>query len=296
MSWKIAVTTIPAPLESLPIDDAQIPFMHQCYIHTADDVTDTTMVWGSQVDMTALREWLTRTNATSDIVHGPITVLARAVALALKKHPEANRRLLGKRIYQFRECNVLLPVLSKHGPAMHLLRQVDQLSYREIAAQLRDEVVGVLAQQGERNLSARVSRRLPYALRGLGVRFLLWLANHIRMPLRPLSQHLNGAPVLINYFGFPCAPPLVAYKPSRFGSRAILLNVTLGPTTMTPVVKEDAIVVRPISGLFVRCDHRTMDARQLSNFVQAIVKTLEQPAAFDTAASPVGNSPTQVAT
>lgn len=275
------MTTIPSPLESVPVDDAQIPFMHQCYIHTADDVTDTTMVWGSQVDMTALREWLTKANEASDVVHGPIAVLARAVALALKKHPEANCRLLRKRIYRFRECNVLLPVLSKLGPAMHLLRQVDQLSYREIAIQLRDEVVGVLAQSGERNLSARVSRCIPYALRGVGVRLLLWIANHIRVPLRPISQHLNGAPVLINYFGFPCAPPLVAYKPSRFGSRAILLNVTLGPTTMTPVVRDDAIVARPISGLFVRCDHRTMDARQLSNFVQTIVKILEQPAAFD---------------
>lgn len=278
----------PAPIEQRPVDHRQIPFLNECYTYTASDATDTTMVWGSQIDMTGMRQFLAERGAAGNVLITPPAILARAVGLALAQHPEANARLLGSRTYRFTEQNVLMPVLAKFGPTLALLRRVDELSYERIAESLREMALEARDQSSESSASARFAKQLPDFLRPWGVRTLLWISNRIRRPLRPFSQHLNGAPVLINYFGFPCAPPLLAYKPSRFGSRAVLLNVTLGPATAMPVVVDNEIVIRPMAGLFVRGDHRTMDGKQLSSFVKTIAGILEHPADHDRLGTPSG--------
>ncbi len=239
------------------------------------------MVWGSNVDMTGMRAFLTEKNATAKAFLTPTAILARAVGLALAQHPAANCRLLGTRIYQFSQQNVVLPVTTKSGPRLALLRQVDEHSYEHIAAELLREITSEITHSTEVSFGQRVALRLPPFLRGIGVRTLLWLANHIRLQMCPITEHLGGAPVIINHFGFRGAPPMIGYKPSRFGSRSLLLNITLGPVAQQPVVVDNTIVIRPVSGLFVRADHRTMDGRQLSDFVATIIQILEDPATFD---------------
>jgi hypothetical protein len=275
------VKTVPPPIQDRPNPDADAPFLHQCYTFSASDHSDGTMVWGSQVDMTQMRGFLTEKNATAKVFLTPTAILARAVGLALGKHPEANCRLLGTRIYQFTQQNVVLPVTTKTGPRLTLLRQVDEHSYEHIAAELLQEVTSELTHSTPISIGQRIALRLTPFFRGIGVRMLLWLANHIRLPMRPITEHLAGAPVIINHFGFRGAPPMIAYKPSRFGSRSLLLNVTLGPTSQQPMVIDNKIVIRPVSGLFVRADHRTMDGHQLSDFVASIIKVLENPGRFD---------------
>ncbi len=275
-----------APVHSRPVEDRQIPFLNLCYDDTTGNTTDTTMVWGSQLDMTPMRAFLAEINTSSQIVISPSAILARAVAIALSQHEWANSRLIGARTYRFREQNLLLPVQTPHGTALTLLRNVDRMSYEQIALQIRDDAIQARDADSAINRGARISRRLPAWIRRRVVRLLLWLANHFRLPVLPVNQHLTGAPVMINYFGFPCAPPLISYKPSRFGSRALLINVTLGPAHSQPCVVEDTLQIRPVAGLFVRADHRTMDARQLSQFVTTIRNVLLNPREHDLASSP----------
>lgn len=274
----------PAPVHSQPVDQRQIPFLNLCYDYTTGNTTDTTMVWGSQVDMTLLREYLAEVNATSRAIVSPLSILARAVALALKKHEVANSRLIGSHTYRFREQNILLPVQTPHGTALTLLRGVDEMSYEGIAEQVRDDALRARDPTSELNRGARFNRMLPRFLRRHSVRLFLWIANHFKLPILPINQHLTGAPVMINYFGFPCAAPLVSYKPSRFGSRALLINVTLGPAHPQPFIVDNAVQIRSVAGLFVRADHRTMDARQLSDFVATIMEVLSNPQQHDLAA------------
>jgi hypothetical protein len=274
------VTSMHLPLKDRPLLDEDVPFFHECYTHTTNDSSEGTMVWGTQVDMTSLREYLKDWNSSNDTLLTPMTILAHAVGLALQKHPAANCRILGTRIYRFTEQNVVLPIQTKVGPRLILLRRVDERSYREIATELLEVVTSTITNTMKISFGEKVARRLPSMLRGLGVRTLLWLSNRIRLPIIPITQHLVAAPVIINHFGFSGAPPLLSYKPSRFGSHALLLNVTLGPTHPQPVVRDGAVVIRPISGLFVRGDHRTMDGGQLAGFVRTIVEILEDPGRF----------------
>ncbi len=273
------------PLNDHPLPDDAVPFLHECYTHTANDNSDGTMVWGSQVDMTRCRKFLKDWNTSSDTILTPTAILAHAVGVALREHPAANSRILGTKIYRFTEQNVVLPVLTKIGPRLILLREVDKRSYKEIAAELFESVASTVGNNMQISFGEKVARRLPSVLRGWAIRMQLLLANRVRLPIRPVTQHLVAAPVIINFFGFPCAPSLVSYKPSRFGSNALLMNVTLGPTHLQPVVHDNTVVIRPISGLFVRGDHRTMDGAQLAAFVRTLVDILEDPEKF------AGNDP-----
>jgi hypothetical protein len=274
------VTSQNLPLENRPLLDEDVPFFHECHTHTTNDGSDGTMVWGTQVDMTGIRTLLKQWNSANDILLTPMAVLAHAVGLALQKHPAANCRILGSKVYRFTEQNVVLPIQTRIGPRLVLLRRVDERSYKEIAAELMDVVTSTITNSMKIPIGERIARKLPALLRGGGVRTLLWLSNHFRLPVIPITQHLVAAPIIINHFGFSGAPPLLSYKPSRFGSHALLLNVTLGPTHPQPVVRDDAVVIRPISGLFVRGDHRTMDGGQLAGFVRTIVEILEDPGRF----------------
>lgn len=272
---------IPAPLHTRPVRDHEIPFINACYDYTATDASDTTMVWGSQVDTTPLFDFLGRINARSSVIVGSAAILARTVALALGRHECANSRLVGSRVYGFNERNIVMPIQTPCGAALTLLRKVDQMSYEQIAIRLLDDLVHGRDVDSDLNRTAWFTKRLPVSLRRPTVRWLLWAANHFRLPITPPSQHLTAAPVLVNHFAFPKAPPLLSYKPSRFGSRAMLINVTLGPAHSQPIVVGEGVEIRPMAGLFVRADHRTMEARQLAEFVGSIIEILSDPGRHD---------------
>jgi pyruvate dehydrogenase E2 component (dihydrolipoamide acetyltransferase) len=57
--------------------------------------------------------------------------------------------------------------------------------------------------------------------------------------------------------------------------------VTLGATEPRPVVVEGEVVVRPLAPLFVRADHRIVDAHALGLFTNLIRDLLANPAALD---------------
>lgn len=269
-------------LLSEPFADASVPLLHQIYLHTAGSGSDPTMVWGTEVDMTNLQEYLADRNRNGSFLLTTTPILIRAVGLALTEHPEVNRRVLGRRLYAFRHSNVLVPLQRRRqGVALSLVSQVEQKSYAEIALSVWE----AQRQAAQGHMRVRVAEgfysRLPLRLKGWFIRTLLWSANHLRKRSGPLDENLRGAPVLVNHFGFPGAPPLTSYKPSRFATDCTLHNVTLGPTNLRAVVTPEGIVSRPVSSLFVRGDHRVMNAAALSAFVNTLVRILEHPAEYD---------------
>jgi hypothetical protein len=95
--------------------------------------------------------------------------------------------------------------------------------------------------------------------------------------------------VLVNYLGFPGAPPMRMYKPSKFPDETSLLSVTLGRIEERPAVREGSVVVRRMAPLFVRADHRVTDAYVLGRFVASLQEALTNPASLE-AQSPHENS------
>lgn len=272
----------PSPIDGQPVPAAQVPFMNECYLLTSNGQSDPTMVWGSEVDMSGLRRFLSERSLTGRVMLTPAHILLKAVGEALVRHPEFNRRILGKRRYAFNHVHVLMPLQrATGGAATYLIRDVDRKSYEDLARDMWELQKTVSRKDRPVEPHEGFFLRMPRFLAGRVLRTWMWVANNVHKPMTPLDQHLRGAPVVVNYLGFPGAPSLTAYKPSRFATDCATLNVTLGPATPRPVVVDGEVVVRPMAGLFVRADHRLVDARQLALFTGTLVKLLASPPAFD---------------
>jgi hypothetical protein len=268
----------PSPIEARPAPAVESPFMNRCYLHTTRSGSDPSMTWGSEVDMTMLQEWIAAENLQSETLITPMSVLIRAVGMALAKCPEFNVRILGSGIHRFMQVNALVPCQRPcGGPTLCLLRDIDRKTPGEIARELWAQQRSIA--QGDHSLRRGewiLSSAPPFIARRL-VRLLLWVSNHVHKPMDPVDTMLRGAPVVINHFNFRGAPPLTAYKPSRFDTLCSLLNVTLGPTSLRPCVVDGRIEARPLAGLFVRADHRIIDARDLARFTGTTVELLTHP-------------------
>ena len=272
----------PSPLVTNPLPIEELPFLNQCYLHTTDSRSDPSLIWGTEVEMCGLQRFLARMTSSGHSLLTTTPVLIRAVGLALVKHPEFNCRVLGGRIYRFNEVNVLVPLQRPSGsPSLGLIRRVDRQSYEGLFRAVWSEQQGAARASRSCDSPEKLLRYVPPFLAQALLRSWLWLANHVPKPMDRFDQALRGAPVILNHFGFRNASPLLSYKPSRFGSHCTLLNVTLGPTAMRPVVIDGEVVARPMASLFVRADHRLVDARQLSAFVSTIVEILTTPENYD---------------
>jgi len=274
------------PLLRPPVTDAETPILNLYYLHACRPPADPTMVWGTEVETAELTRYVSRANRGSGVLLSPAHVLVKAVGRALELHPQFNRRILGGRLYRFSDVNVLMPFqrAGENEAELCVFRNVNTCSLSDIARELwqrsrdidsRDSSAGSSGSPG------RFLRRLPRRLARWLLRFQVWLCNRWNLPLDSLNEHLRVSPVLVNYFGFRGAAPLRSFKPSRFPSESFTLNVTMGPEELRPVAEEHRVEARRRAPLFVRADHRIVDAYDLGKFVSTLRDLLSDPADID---------------
>lgn len=285
--------TRPMKPDAVPLQD--VPLTNQLYLQTTPRGSDPSIVWGTSVDMTGITEFLAERNRTSQAILTPAPILYRAVGLALRKFPDFNRRLFGKRAYEFDEINILTPVrLPNREMAVVLVRDVDQQSYEELALNMWRTQQSLRKQASQPEGTEGLFRRLPAFVSHAIMRSMIWMSNNFLLPMNTYNANLRGAPVLVNYLGFSHAAPLTSFKPSRFGSTCSMLNVTLGPTNESAVVVDGQVAVRPIANLFVRGDHRLVDAHQIGRFAQELRIILGDPVSYERSLPPTATTPARV--
>ncbi|MGQ0636410.1 MAG: 2-oxo acid dehydrogenase subunit E2 [Planctomycetaceae bacterium] len=271
------------PVSSPPLADSETPLWQFYYQVACPPPSDPTMVWGSDVPMQGVEQYVRAANADSPVLISPAHVLLRAVALAMRKHPRFNRRLIAGRAYQYREVNVQLSLFSTRQNEVEvlLLERADERPLVEIARELWR-----YSQQAARAQLPHFGRATIYDLlpRFFVRRLLplhLWLFNRFNWPVTSFWQREHRSAVLVNYLAFKGAPPMRAYKPSRFPTDATPFSVTLGPAEPRAVVAGNQVRVESVAPLFVRGDHRLVDAHDLGLFTGTIREYLADPAAMD---------------
>lgn len=270
------------PIAERPVPDDEIPTWNMNYLYGCPTPADPTIVWGTDVDCTDLQTYLKQLNAGSPVLVTPVHVLLRATACAVARHPQFNRRVLRRRIYQYKQVNLLLPFRKRHPPEtdVMVLEQVDRKPLIEIARELwqhhQDAARGEFIYDRRRSLglSRRMTRRLFY-------RMHLWLANGVNLPAREHSRRHRTAAAVVNYFGFKGAAPLRSFKPSRAPYDGLPVNVTMGAIEPRPAVVNGEVVVRSIAPLFVRADHRIVDAHDIALFAATLRELIGNPAAME---------------
>jgi pyruvate/2-oxoglutarate dehydrogenase complex dihydrolipoamide acyltransferase (E2) component len=86
---------------------------------------------------------------------------------------------------------------------------------------------------------------------------------------------------MVNYFGHRGMAPLRSFKPSRLPYDSITVSVTMGATELRAVPAAGEVVIRPIAPVFVRADHRIVDAYEIGQFAETLRTLLADPRQLD---------------
>jgi hypothetical protein len=256
------------------------------YLHARDAAhTDPTMVWGTEFDVLGLQDFLQERNRTSSVLITPAHVLLWATAQTLIRHPEFNCRVVGRRIYRFRQLNLRMAMFNAQRGDVDvlLIERADTMRLEEMAGVVWRALMARNQEGGLRvRRDAERLRRLPATAFHWLLRAYSWLDRRLPLPTITRLELLRSAAVLVNDLSFRGAPPMRSYKPTRFPDETAVLNVTLGPMEEKAVVRHGEITAGTVAPLFVRADHRIVDAYRLGRFVSDLRNLLEHPQQLDT--------------
>jgi 2-oxoacid dehydrogenase/acyltransferase catalytic subunit len=268
------------PLVRRAIPDRQIPLYNRFYLHAAAaSQVDPIMVWGTDIDVDALLAFLREKNRKGRVVITAAHALIRAMALALEQFPEMNVRLVGRRIYAFRDVNVRMAFFHRRNSEMDLLiiSDANLKSLERIGLEIWQRLLQAGRGEGGRDRDLARFRLIPSFWFRQILRLYDLLDRHVRLPTFGRLDGTRASCVTVNDLSFPGAPPMRIYKPTRFPDRSDSFNLTLGPIENKVVARLDKFVSINVMPLFLRADHRLVDAQQAGRFLAAVRDLLSNP-------------------
>lgn len=193
------------------------------------------------VDVTASMELLARLRgqkAYDGVKLTPLTLAAKAVCLALGRHPSLNSRWdeAAREIVQYRYVNLGIAAATPRGLMVPNVKDAQSLGLRALA-----DAVGNLAQ------TARAGKTTPADLSG----GTFSISN-------------------VGVFGIDAGTPIL--NPGEAGILA------LGAVREQPWVHEGALAVRSVMTLSLSFDHRLVDGEQGARFLNDVGTVLADPA------------------
>jgi hypothetical protein len=199
--------------------------------------------------------------------------VTKAVALALRDYPYANRRVCrpplilwsGTRLQRFDRCDVAVAVErdfpgSESTAFIDIIRDADRLALAAITDSLRALAVSDVTSNKQWRQFSRVISRLPPWLSSLLIRLPCFLPG--------LWVKYRGGAVLIS-------------SPAKYGVDVVVgswshpLGVSFGLVKPRPVVRDAQIVACTTFTLTLNFDRRVMAGAQAARFFKRIVDVLE---------------------
>jgi hypothetical protein len=277
---------MPHALESRPLKPSDVTLINHQYL-SCGNRPDSTIVWGTDVNAEGLSAFVDRHNQTADTLVSIPHVLIGAVGRSLARYPQLNCRVIGSRIYRFRNVNVRMICYDRRRNDVDILmiEQADQISLKEIAQRAWNRQLEIATARNSDRVEKTLLSWGPDWSRRWGSRLFWWLDRHFRLPrVAQFDRQLDSA-VVVNHLGFADAPPMTTYKPSKFPDESSLLSITLGRIEQKPVVRGGRVVARQVAPLFVRADHRVTDAYRLAQFIGTLRDTLANPETLEMGSS-----------
>jgi 2-oxoacid dehydrogenase/acyltransferase catalytic subunit len=268
------------PLLKRAIPDGQVPLYNRFYLHaTAASQVDPIMVWGTDIDADALQAFLRERNRNARIVITTAHALIRATALALEQFPELNARVVGRRLYAFHDVNIRMAFFHRRNGDMDLLMisNANSKSLEQIGLEIWQRLLQAGRGEGDRDRDLARLRRLSGFWFRQTLRFYGFLDRHVRLPTVGRLDATRASCVTVNDLSFSGAPPMRSYKPTRFPDHADSFNLTLGPVENKVVARSDQFVSVNVMPLFLRADHRLVDAQQVGRFLAVVRDLLSHP-------------------
>ncbi len=268
------------PFVGPAVPDRRLPFLNRLYLHApAAGHRDPTMVWGTEIEADALQAFLRERNRDGRVLITAVHALIRATALALTEFPEMNVRLVGRRVYAFRDINVRVPFTHRRNGNIDVLiiYGANSKSLERIAVEVWYRLLEAGRGKGHRERHLTRSRLIPGFWLRQFLRLYFFLDRHFPLPTTGSLDAVRGGCATVNDLSFPGAPPMRSYKPTQFPDQSDSLRLTLGPIENKVVARGDHFGSISVMPLFVRADHRLADAQQVGRFVAAVRNLLNNP-------------------
>jgi pyruvate dehydrogenase E2 component (dihydrolipoamide acetyltransferase) len=245
--------------------------------------TDPQVYGRLEVDMTRALDFAhkesERTGARVTATH----LVARAVAIALRRHPAANGIIRWNRIYERQNvdvfCQVAIPG-EKPDLSGAVLRNVDLKRPGEIAMELAERSRLIREGKDGRVANARRSLdRMPDFLYRFVLGFLAILQYTLNLDLRVfgLPRDPFGGAMVTSVGSLGIAEGFAPLVPMSYSP----LLVSVGKVRDRPVAVEGRVEVRPTCVLCAVFDHRMMDGVTAGLLTQAVEEYLSDPETFE---------------
>ncbi len=248
---------------------------------------DPTVFGGIELDASPLLAYLRAREALGRPRVTLTHVVVKAIALALRAHPECNAYVRMGRIYQRRDVDVfvLVAVRPEDGgaPSADLsgvkIENADRLSLAAIAQAI--ETGARQARAGDEVVfggAKRWASRLPPSLISAGLRVVTYLQYELNLDLSPLGVPRDsfGGALVTNVGTFGIGHAYAPLAPvARFAT-----SVVIGRVSDKPVAEGGQVVIRPMLPLMTTFDHRVVDAYHASRLAETLRAGLADPAAW----------------
>ncbi len=236
-----------------------------------------------ELDMTGAIAYAKKLTDETGIKVTATHIIVRAVAVALKAHPQANSIIRFFKVYERKHVNIFCQVAipgEKPDLSGVVIRDADRKSPVEIATDLRARAEKVRSGQDKELEQTRQSLDLiPTSISRLVLETIGLLQYTLNLDMRPVGlpkDAFGGVMVTsIGSLGISEAyPPLVPMS-------RVPLVVAIGKVTDRPVAMDGEVVIRPICVLTTTFDHRIMDGILAGKLARTVTEYIEDPEATE---------------
>lgn len=205
-------------------------------------------------------------------------VVVRALAIAFRRHPEANAKVTATRFLQRKRVEIFCQVATGGGRDLsgYKISDVDKKSLQEISAALTRGATDI---REDKDPSFKRSRNMFHILPLFALRFVLWVMSflqntlHLHLPSLGMPIDAFGAAMVTNVgpFGVDTAwAPLVPI------ARCSLL-ILVPQIKQRPWVVDGRVEPRPILRLCASFDHRIIDGYLAGKLNKVVEEVLGNP-------------------
>ena len=244
---------------------------------------DPTVYGFLDIDFTNVLSFLSKINTDCDLKTSPTHVVAKAMALVLKKYPDLNGIIRWKKIYLRKTVDIFLQVAidgASSGGKPDLsgakIENCDQKSLADICRELKDKSQKIRQKTDPQfQKTFALMAKIPQFLLGFIVKLGSFLTYNFDLNLPGLGFPADPfGSAMVTSVGMLKMPPGLA--PLVPVSRVPLI-VCLGEIRDKAWVVNNEIVIRPIAQLGITFDHRFIDGLTGSQMAKYLEEILEHP-------------------
>jgi len=249
-----------AHLELEKIKD--LPAFRKISIGTWRTAYDPSVYGTMEIEMDAAMDYLRRFRAATGLRLTPSHMMARVMAAALERIPDANAIMRWSRIYRRKHINIFFQVAmtdegdDKVDLSGAVLRDVDKMDLATIITDFEEKVAKVKRREDPTLEKTRKSfRRMPaWAMHRL-LRFTAFLLYTLNWKAPGMPRDAFGSVMITNIGSLGLD---VAYVPLVPFSRVPIL-LAMGAVKDAPVVRDGELVVGQVMKVSATFDHRFID-------------------------------------